>query len=165
MENTENKQEMQHSKHAMYGRFAVMAVVMFIAMYLIMFAMIDRLQNLIPNINNLYMTLLMVSVIYRLFIYFITRNIIQGRRDDHCGNQIKNSQNKKKPAFRQTPIENKINDDIYSFLISGAFNGLWSQPPPSALYTATLALSWLTFFSTNSNFDSRASRCVSKTSI
>ncbi|MET3035942.1 DUF305 domain-containing protein [Chryseobacterium sp. NRRL B-14859] len=73
MENTENKQEMQHSKHAMYGRFAVMAVVMFIAMYLIMFAMIDRLQNLIPNINNLYMTLLMVSVMILIELWMMKK--------------------------------------------------------------------------------------------
>ncbi len=53
----------QNSKHslAMYKRFAVMAIVMFGAMYLIMYSMIDGLQNLIPNINNLYMTLLMTS--------------------------------------------------------------------------------------------------------
>lgn len=71
MENIENKHDMQHhtankghnAKHslAMYKRFAVMAVAMFAAMYFIMYAMIDGLNNLIPNINNLYMTLLMVS--------------------------------------------------------------------------------------------------------
>lgn len=71
MESMENKHEMQHShksekhntKHslAMYKRFALMAVAMFVAMYFLMYAMIDGLDNLIPNINNLYMTLLMVS--------------------------------------------------------------------------------------------------------
>ena len=71
MENMQNKHGMQHSskngadnsKHslAMYKRFAVMAIVMFSAMYFIMYAMIDKLANLIPNINNLYMTLLMTS--------------------------------------------------------------------------------------------------------
>ncbi len=71
MENIENKHDMHHhtaneahnAKHslAMYKRFAVMAVAMFAAMYFLMYAMIDRLDNLIPNINNLYMTLLMVS--------------------------------------------------------------------------------------------------------
>lgn len=71
MESMENQHEMQHNhkneKHninhslAMYKRFAVMAVAMFVAMYFIMYAMIDGLQNLILNINNLYMTLLMVS--------------------------------------------------------------------------------------------------------
>lgn len=71
MENMESKHEMHHNpkseehsdKHslAMYKRFAIMAVIMFVAMYFIMYAMIDGLNNLIPNINNLYMTLLMVS--------------------------------------------------------------------------------------------------------
>lgn len=71
MENMESNYEMYqnpknegHSgKHslAMYKRFAIMAVIMFAAMYFIMYAMIDGLNNLIPNINNLYMTLLMVS--------------------------------------------------------------------------------------------------------
>ncbi|OCK53083.1 DUF305 domain-containing protein [Chryseobacterium sp. CBo1] len=58
-----HKSEENNSNHslAMYKRFAVMAVAMFVAMYFIMYAMIDGLNNLIPNINNLYMTLLMVS--------------------------------------------------------------------------------------------------------
>jgi hypothetical protein len=72
MKNTENKHDIHNltdsnghkAEHslAMYKRFAVMAVAMFVAMYFIMYAMIDGLNNLIPNINNLYMTLLMVSV-------------------------------------------------------------------------------------------------------
>lgn len=68
MENSAHKHSMpqlnRHSaKHslAMYKRFVIMAVVMFLAMYIIMYAMIDKLENLILNINNLYMTLLMVS--------------------------------------------------------------------------------------------------------
>ena len=39
----------------MYKRFVIMAVAMFAAMYFIMYAMIDGLYNLIPNVNNLYM--------------------------------------------------------------------------------------------------------------
>lgn len=71
MESMKNQHGMQHTQKseknnpnhssAMYKRFAVMAVAMFAAMYFIMYAMIDGLQNLIPNINNLYMTSLMVS--------------------------------------------------------------------------------------------------------
>lgn len=71
MESMKNQHGMQHTQKseennpnhslAMYKRFAVMAVAMFAAMYFIMYAMIDGLNNLIPNINNLYMTLLMVS--------------------------------------------------------------------------------------------------------
>ena len=71
MESMKNQHGIQHTQKseennpnhslAMYKRFAVMAVAMFIAMYFIMYAMFDGLNNLIPNINNLYMTLLMVS--------------------------------------------------------------------------------------------------------
>ena len=71
MENMENSHNAHHasahgvqnSKHAsgMYKRFAVMAVAMFGVMYFIMYAMIDGWQNLLLNINNLYMTLLMTS--------------------------------------------------------------------------------------------------------
>ncbi|TXF74831.1 DUF305 domain-containing protein [Chryseobacterium sp.] len=81
MENMENKHDMQHSpkneghigKHslAMYKRFAIMAVVMFAAMYFIMYAMIDGLSNLIPNVNNLYMTLLMVSAMLIIEIWIM----------------------------------------------------------------------------------------------
>ncbi|WP_228728512.1 DUF305 domain-containing protein [Chryseobacterium endalhagicum] len=56
-----NEENSSGNSLVMYRHFAVMAVVMFVAMYFIMFAMIDGLQNLIPNINNLYMTLLMTS--------------------------------------------------------------------------------------------------------
>lgn len=66
MEKIHNKHEMSHSSEntkssSMYMRFVVMAAAMFVAMYFIMYAMIDGWQNLILNINNLYMTLLMVS--------------------------------------------------------------------------------------------------------
>jgi cation transport ATPase len=71
MESMKNQHGMQHTQKseennpnhslAMYKRFALMAVAMFVAMYFIMYAMIDGLNNLIPNINNLYMTLLLVS--------------------------------------------------------------------------------------------------------
>ncbi|MGV3460272.1 MAG: DUF305 domain-containing protein [Flavobacterium sp.] len=71
MKTEEHKHAMQHppeddagrSGHssAMYKRFGLMAALMFVAMYALMYAMIDSWQNLIPNTNNLYMTLLMMS--------------------------------------------------------------------------------------------------------
>ena len=64
---------------AMYKRFAVMAVAMFIAMYFIMYAMIDGLQNLIPNINNLYMTLLMVSAMLVIELW-IMKGMYQNKK-------------------------------------------------------------------------------------
>lgn len=65
--------EKQNSKHslAMYKRFVIMAIAMFVAMYFLMYAMIDGLANLIPNINNLYMTLLMVSVMLLIELWIM----------------------------------------------------------------------------------------------
>lgn len=54
---------MQHSerhhssKH--YGHLAIMTVLSFIAMYIFMYAMVDRFENVYPNFNQLYMAGLM----------------------------------------------------------------------------------------------------------
>ena len=89
MESMKNQHGMQHthkseennSNHslAMYKRFAVMAVAMFAAMYFLMYAMIDRLDNLIPNINNLYMTLLMVSAMLVIELW-IMKGMYQNKK-------------------------------------------------------------------------------------
>ena len=89
MEKYENQHGMQHKQKseennpnhslAMYKRFAVMAVAMFVAMYFIMYAMIDGLQNLIPNINNLYMTLLMVSAMLVIELW-IMKGMYQNKK-------------------------------------------------------------------------------------
>ena len=44
-----------------YVRLAVMTVLMFIAMYALMYAMVDRLENVFPNVNQLYMAGLMTA--------------------------------------------------------------------------------------------------------
>jgi hypothetical protein len=41
--------------------FAVMLVLSFISMYVLMYAMVDRLSNVLPNLNQLYMAGLMVA--------------------------------------------------------------------------------------------------------
>jgi uncharacterized protein (DUF305 family) len=59
--------EMKHEEHhhskqmsaAMYKKLAVMIVLSFIAMYILMYAMVDKLANVIPNINQFYMAGLM----------------------------------------------------------------------------------------------------------
>lgn len=89
MESMKNQHGMQHTQKseennpnhslAMYKRFALMAVAMFVAMYFIMYAMIDGLQNLIPNINNLYMTLLMVSAMLVIEIW-IMKGMYQNKK-------------------------------------------------------------------------------------
>ncbi len=89
MESMKNQHGMQHKQKseennpnhslAMYKRFAIMAVAMFVAMYFIMYAMIDGLQNLIPNINNLYMTLLMVSAMLVIELW-IMKGMYQNKK-------------------------------------------------------------------------------------
>ena len=89
MESMKNQHGMQHTQKseennpnhslAMYKRFAIMAVAMFVVMYFIMYAMIDGLDNLIPNINNLYMTLLMVSAMLVIELW-IMKGMYQNKK-------------------------------------------------------------------------------------
>ena len=44
-----------------YGRLLVMTVISFIAMYILMYAMVDRLANVYPNFNQFYMAGLMTA--------------------------------------------------------------------------------------------------------
>lgn len=44
-----------------YGHLALMAVLSFAAMYVLMYAMVDRLPNALPNINQAYMAALMTA--------------------------------------------------------------------------------------------------------
>jgi hypothetical protein len=48
-----------HLKH--YARLAIMTTLMFIAMYVLMYAMVDRLENALPNVNQFYMAGLMTA--------------------------------------------------------------------------------------------------------
>lgn len=47
------------SGNAMYYRFGLMLVLSFVAMYGLMYAMVDRFSNVIPNVNQFYMAGLM----------------------------------------------------------------------------------------------------------
>lgn len=44
-----------------YRRLLVMTVVSFVAMYILMYAMVDRLANVVPNFNQFYMAGLMTA--------------------------------------------------------------------------------------------------------
>jgi len=48
-----------HSHH--YGHLAIMTVLSFISMYVFMYAMVDRFENVFPNINQAYMAGLMTA--------------------------------------------------------------------------------------------------------
>jgi uncharacterized protein (DUF305 family) len=61
-----HEQHDQHSKHQnslqmSYKKFILMIILSFFAMYVLMYAMVDRLENVIPNINQFYMAGLMTA--------------------------------------------------------------------------------------------------------
>jgi hypothetical protein len=51
--------EMSH--RGAYWRFAVMLILSFIAMYVLMYAMVDKFEDVYPNHNQAYMAALMVA--------------------------------------------------------------------------------------------------------
>lgn len=55
------KQHPSSMQHAHYGRFALMIGLSFIAMYILMYAMVDSLENVFNNFNQFYMAGLMTS--------------------------------------------------------------------------------------------------------
>jgi hypothetical protein len=44
-----------------YGLLLVMAVLFFLSMYILMYAMVDRVSNVYPNLNQFYMAGLMTA--------------------------------------------------------------------------------------------------------
>lgn len=58
------------SDTGMYLKLALMAVVSFIAMYILMYSMVDKFSNVVPNVNQFYMAGLMAMpmVIIELII-------------------------------------------------------------------------------------------------
>lgn len=50
-----------HQKHGMYARLTVMLALSFIAMYFLMYAMVDTIRDVIPNVNQGYMAAIMTG--------------------------------------------------------------------------------------------------------
>ncbi len=50
-----------HGTKSHYGRLLVMTVISFIAMYVLMYAMVDRFAHVYPNVNQFYMAGLMAA--------------------------------------------------------------------------------------------------------
>jgi hypothetical protein len=48
-------------KHSHYGRLMLMTLLSFIAMFVLMYAMVDRFANVYPNLNQVYMAGLMAA--------------------------------------------------------------------------------------------------------
>lgn len=57
--------------HNAYGRLAIMFVLHVIAMYLLMYAMVQSGADIFPNYNQLYMAVLMASPMLLFELYFM----------------------------------------------------------------------------------------------
>lgn len=55
------KEQQGTMKQGHYGRLALMVVLSFLAMYILMYAMVDRLGNVYNNVNQFYMAGLMAA--------------------------------------------------------------------------------------------------------
>ena len=51
----------QHGKQGHYGRLFLMTAVSFVAMFILMYAMVDRFANVYANLNQVYMVGLMAA--------------------------------------------------------------------------------------------------------
>lgn len=56
-----HKTENQHVHSMSYKKLAWMAILSYIAMFFLMYSMVDKLSNVIPNLNQFYMAGLMTS--------------------------------------------------------------------------------------------------------
>ncbi|MDF3026586.1 MAG: hypothetical protein K0S23_893 [Fluviicola sp.] len=57
----EQQTKHQNNHQMSYKKFILMIILSFFAMYVLMYAMVDRLENVIPNINQFYMAGLMTA--------------------------------------------------------------------------------------------------------
>lgn len=59
MEHTVGQHHNMKGNH--YARLLIMSVLSFIAMYVLMYAMVNRIENVYPNVNQIYMAGLMTA--------------------------------------------------------------------------------------------------------
>lgn len=66
----ENHANHKHEGMHHYRKLLVMTIISFIAMYILMYSMVDRFENVIPNINQIYMAgvMTMPMVIIELLV-------------------------------------------------------------------------------------------------
>ena len=72
----------QHAKHEMKGSYRLLGIEMaidFVIMYLVMYTMIATLDHFYFNLNNVYMTLMMVAPMTFLMLVFM-RSMYQSQR-------------------------------------------------------------------------------------
>ncbi len=57
----EQIQQVDHNHGMSHKKFILMIIISFFAMYILMYAMVDRFENALPNINQFYMAGLMTA--------------------------------------------------------------------------------------------------------
>ncbi len=63
----------EHKQH--YKKLFIMAVLSFISMYILMYSMVNRVANVVPNVNEFYMAGLIINASYAQ--YFLQRHYDQ----------------------------------------------------------------------------------------
>ncbi|HWW26479.1 MAG TPA: DUF305 domain-containing protein [Caulobacter sp.] len=61
MDEGHSRQHQSHGRHRPYLRLAVMTALSFAAMYILMYAMVDKVSSIRPNLNQAYMAGLMTA--------------------------------------------------------------------------------------------------------
>ena len=64
-----------------YGKLALMAVLSFASMYVLMYSMVDRFANVIPNVNQLYMAGLMTMPMLIIEVLLMSSMYADKRRN------------------------------------------------------------------------------------
>lgn len=64
-----------------YGKLAIMAVLSFASMYILMYSMVDRFANVIPNVNQLYMAGLMTMPMLIIEVLLMSSMYADKRRN------------------------------------------------------------------------------------
>ena len=64
----------EHSSGSQYGRLVIMTVVSFIAMYWLMYAMVDRVENVYMSLNQVYMAALMTAPMVLIELALMTKH-------------------------------------------------------------------------------------------
>lgn len=69
--------EMKHARP--YRTLALMALLSFVAMYILMYAMVDRIENALPNLNQAYMAVLMAAPMVVIELILMRHMYTNGR--------------------------------------------------------------------------------------
>ena len=77
----QHMQEGKHTKQGHYGRLMAMVALSFIAMYILMYAMVNRFENVFNSVNQAYMAGLMAAPMLLIELALMARMYPNKRRN------------------------------------------------------------------------------------